>query len=1015
MYDDANVHILQHDWRCFGESGMVLTINLAVKLAVSLFFKRNYRMTKKIFFCLLAALPVFSSAQAQAPRTREGWVDSVFNALSTGKRIGQLFLLPVSATMDESQLRDIEAKVKNDQIGGLLFAGTTAPVRQARIIRRMQDEADIPLLMAQEAPAGLGSTPDSLLTFPSPMMLGAIRPDSLLYLLGHEVGRQLKLLGVQLYFTSLGDTARNPTPLRMSPLSLGENPQRVAAKSVAFLQGLQSQQVLLCATHFPLKGITVTDVQKSHPFIQPSLDSAQVYPYKKLFSAGLTATMPASGAFPLIYSNSNQARKNEFNSAMLSSLYVGPWLKQKSGYRGMTFGDVRSTAAMGKELRGGEAELLALQAGNDMLVYPADVNDAIRRIRRAIRRDENLETQFNATIKKILAAKYDAGLYTKKLPPIDNLPATLHPSKTRMLAERLEQAAITVLRNQNGTLPIKVLDNKYFTYFATDTTKINNTFYDYLSRYAQTARYTIDENTGTEVFAQAAERPGIIIIGIFPQTPPETINRISGMLPRLLNSNEVILCDFGNESFLRTASRFPTVITTYKHSPELLRSVAEVIFGSLPADGQLPLAASTLLPAGLGSATPTLDRLGYAVPEAVGMDSRVLARIDEIANEAIRNQATPGCQVLVARHGKVVYDKTFGYQTYDRKTPVDEQTIYDLASLTKVSATLQAVMFMYEKGLIELHRKVSLYLPELRKSNKKDITIMELLTHQAGLQPFIPLWPQTVKDTTYLPQFYSRTRSAAFPLQVSPHLYTNKVMRDSIWSWVIQSKLTEKPPRTPYPYKYSDLSFMILQHLAEKVLNQPLEDFLAQNFYEPLGAYTTGFNPLDRFPVQYIAPTEYDKIYRREPVAGTVHDERAAMMGGVSGHAGLFSTANDLAKLGQMLLQEGKYGGYRYYKPETVRLFADRMYKGRRGLGWDKPVQSDWNSPTSLSASPRTYGHTGFTGTCLWVDPEFDVVYIFLSNRVYPDRSGRLLTANIRPRIQELIYQAIFQYCANSQ
>jgi CubicO group peptidase (beta-lactamase class C family) len=205
---------------------------------------------------------------------------------------------------------------------------------------------------------------------------------------------------------------------------------------------------------------------------------------------------------------------------------------------------------------------------------------------------------------------------------------------------------------------------------------------------------------------------------------------------------------------------------------------------------------------------------------------------------------------------------------------------------------------------------------------------------------------------------------------------------------------------------------LILQRLAEKVLNQPLDEFVAQNLYEPLGAYTTGFKPLERFPVRSIAPTEVDKIYRKTNVVGTVHDERAAMMGGVAGHAGLFSNANDLAKLGQMLLQEGKYGGIRYYKPETVRLFTDKQFDiSRRGLGWDKPVQSEWNSPTSLKASPRTFGHTGFTGTCIWVDPTFDMVYVFLSNRVYPDRNSKLITSNIRSRIQDVLYESIFAYC----
>jgi beta-N-acetylhexosaminidase len=318
---------------------------------------------------------------------------------------------------------------------------------------------------------------------------------------------------------------------------------------------------------------------------------------------------------------------------------------------------------------------------------------------------------------------------------------------------------------------------------------------------------------------------------------------------------------------------------------------------------------------------------------------------------------------------------------------------------------------MEERGVIDLHRKVSYYLPELKKSNKKDITILDMLTHQSGLVPFIPMYPQTVKDTTFLPIYYSRKRDQRYPLQVASNLYASMALRDSVWSWVVKSQLNEKPVRTPYSYKYSDLGFLILQHLAEHLLNQPLDEFMQQNYYEPLGAYTTGFNPLNRFTNQNIAPTEDDKIYRKSFVSGTVHDERAAMMGGVAGHAGLFSNANDLGKMGQMLLQEGGYGGIQYYKPETVSLFTAKRFKpSRRGIGWDKPVQSDPNSPASLFASPKTFGHTGFTGTCIWIDPEFDLVFIFLSNRVYPDRNNKLSNANIRTRIQDVIYQSIFEY-----
>ena len=387
-------------------------------------------------------------------------------------------------------------------------------------------------------------------------------------------------------------------------------------------------------------------------------------------------------------------------------------------------------------------------------------------------------------------------------------------------------------------------------------------------------------------------------------------------------------------------------------------------------------------------------------------------RIKTIVDEAITSHATPGCQILIARNGKVIYDHSFGGLTYDSLDSVKEENIYDLASVTKVSATLQAIMFLYEKGLIDLNKKLSFYLPELKNTNKRDITIVEMLTHQAGLMPFIPMWTETVKNNTFLPHYYSRVQNEGYPLQVSPDLYAAPALRDSVWSWIGNSKLQTKPPRTPYPYQYSDLGFLLLQRLAERIFNQPIDEFLAQNLYEPLGAYTTGFTPLKRFSAQRIAPTEDDKIYRKTHIAGTVHDERAAMLGGVAGHAGLFSNATDLAKLCQMLLQKGYYGGYRYYKPETVDMFTAKQFDmSRRGLGWDKPVQSEWNSPTSLKASPKTFGHTGFTGTCIWIDPEFDLVYVFLSNRVYPDRSAKLIASNIRSRIQDVIYDSIFDYC----
>jgi CubicO group peptidase (beta-lactamase class C family) len=321
-------------------------------------------------------------------------------------------------------------------------------------------------------------------------------------------------------------------------------------------------------------------------------------------------------------------------------------------------------------------------------------------------------------------------------------------------------------------------------------------------------------------------------------------------------------------------------------------------------------------------------------------------------------------------------------------------------------------MFLYEKGVLDIYKKASYYLPELANSNKKDIIIKDILVHQAGLTPFVPFWIQTVKNSDFLPQYYSREKSEMYPLQIAPNLYGIKSLRDSLWSWSIKSKVREKPPRTPYSYVYSDVGLYILFHLNEKLLNQPQEEFLQQNIYEPLGASTMGYLPLERFSPSRIVPTELDTLFRKSLLLGTAHDEGAAMLGGVAGHAGLFSDALDLTKLGQMLLQNGYYGGQQYFKPQTVQYFATRQFEsGRRGLGWDKPVQSEWNSPTSILASPLTFGHTGFTGTCIWIDPEFELVYVFLSNRVYPNRSNNKLSAmNIRSRIQDTIYKSIFSY-----
>jgi beta-N-acetylhexosaminidase len=962
-------------------------------------------MFKKVlvsfFFCLLWQMTFAQSARTQ-------WVDSVFRELSANERIGQLFLVPVGSDTDERTIHEIENLIKSHEIGGLIFRNIPA-AQQARLANHFQSVAKTPLLIALES--DLNTILDTAIHYPAPYILGAVQHDSLLYQLGATIAEQLKMTGVNVLFSPDTRIAAQQTDPSPDKGSFGQDKNQVTRKSLAVMRGLQDNGILACAQHFPLKGITVLDIRKDLPSLEVTPDSVQIFPYATLMAGGLKGIRPAAAEFPVFYNDVSGAKRSGYSSESLSSLYTADWIKKNTDFKGLVFVDIGKIEAMSEKPKDGEKELYAFQKGNDVLMNPDEIAPAIRKIKKFLRKEDNYESQLETTVKKILFAKFDAGLSVTKTVNTDNLSVRVINGKAKLLTRKLYENAVTIVRNENDMLPLKVLEGKAFTFISTFGSSKNHLFYEYLRRYVNADYQTLEDKTDEKELLKLLHKRDIIFVGIFPETTSETIKRLDIILEKVDKTRQVVICDFGNPFIWAMAPKYPAVVTAYTGVEETYTAMPQILFGALPALGRIAYSPSVRVPVGSGTETSTLDRLAYSLPEDAKMNSATLSGIDSIAMEAIRMGATPGCQVLVARNGKVVYEKNFGALTYDKKNPVSGETIYDLASVTKVMATLQTAMFMQERGVLDLNRKVSYYLPELKKTNKKDITLMDMLTHQAGLVPFLPMYPQTMKDTVYLPTYYSKVRTSKYSMQVGENLYASPVLRDSVWSWIVKSKMVDKPARTPYSYKYSDFGFLILQRLAETILNQPMDEFLAQNLYEPLGAYTTGFNPLNRYPKQTIAPTEDDKIYRKSFVSGTVHDERAAMMGGVAGHAGLFSTANDLAKVGQMLLQEGTYGGVRYYKPETVRLFTAKKYKNsRRGIGWDKPIPSDPGTLTSFYASPTTYGHTGFTGTCIWIDPEFDLVYIFLSNRVYPDRNNKLSNANIRSRIQDVIYKSIFGY-----
>ncbi|MDH5599033.1 MAG: serine hydrolase, partial [Cyclobacteriaceae bacterium] len=532
--------------------------------------------------------------------------------------------------------------------------------------------------------------------------------------------------------------------------------------------------------------------------------------------------------------------------------------------------------------------------------------------------------------------------------------------------------------------------------------ELNTKFNDYLNRYTQVIKINKGENRAFEKLSSF----GYVIAEVSGTISEEDI----AWLKKLDSSTHLILTVFDRQEFLLRFKEFKNVICAHRPTESQADAVSQIIFGGMGATGRLT--EINFLNTGLhqGIFTQPLGRFSYGKPEEAGMESKTLEDIDAIVAEAIREQATPGCQVLIARHGKIIFDKSYGFYTYDSLQPVTSSTIYDLASVTKVLSTLQSVMFMEERGLIDVEKRLSAYLPELRNTNKEELNLKNILLHQAGLRPYMPFYIYTMEDEQLKPGFYSEYQVENYPLQVSLGLYAKQDIRDSVWTWIIKSRLLKKKSWEKYSYRYSDVGFYMMQRLAEKVLNQPLNEFTQQNFYDPLGMTTTGYLPLCRFSSDLIAPTAEDSRFRKQLVNGIVHDEGAAMFGGVAGHAGLFSNANDLAKLLQMLLNGGTYAGQKYFNKETIEKFTQKQVEeNRRGLGWDKPTVGSWKGPTSESASALTFGHTGFTGTAVWVDPEFDLVYIFLSNRIHPDAENtKLMKLNTRTRIQDAIYKSIW-------
>jgi beta-N-acetylhexosaminidase len=938
-------------------------------------------MTRKVFSAIVLIFLTQLSLAQTTNHAKDQWVDSVFQVLTLEQRIGQLFMVAVYSNGNEEQFQAIENKIRKNSIGGLVFMDHN-PVKQVELTNRFQQISNVPLLIGVDKKH-----------FPNELAMGAIEDDTLIYKIGKETARQLKLLGVHISF--------EPSAMLGSESyyahTFGDNANKVGKKSLMMMNGLQDNGILACGKFFPGlydDGITNnhTDSRKNKKDIAQS----ELKPFQVLIDNNISAVIIGHAITSLDF------RKLP---SSLSSTTIKV-LKEQLGFKGLVIADAFNEKNIKDKYKPGKAEALAFSADNDLLLSSPSVNVSIRNIKKILKREKSSLAQLDLSIKKILAIKFKVGLSQPQNLKVDNLHLKLNTPETNILNQEIYRKSVTVVKNMPDLIPIKELDEKTF---ASLSMGDGSEFTNYLDKYATFSHYKLSSDI--KMLEGNLSLYDYVVVGVFDDNWNSST---AAFIDKLSLKTKVILCSFINPYKLKEFYGTNAIIAAYSNDREYQQMVPQVIFGGLPALGKLPISISASLPNGLGITTQSLERLSFGVPEEVGMDSRILNKINGIAIEAIKDKATPGCQVLVARNGKIILNKSYGYFTYDSINPVDDHTIYDIASITKVAATTQAIMFLEERGVIDLDKKVSHYLPELKGTNKENMILRDILTHQAGLWPYLPFWQQMLADTLHSSEYYSKYQDLNFSSQISDGLFGSSLMRDSLWQWVKHSKLRNKEYRKPYDYKYSDMGYYLLLKLIEKSVNQPIEEFLQQNFYDPLGLNTLCYLPLCRNSVNTIAPTEYDNYFRKILVNGLVHDQGAAMLGGVAGHAGLFSNALDLAKLMQMNLQDGKYGGNTYFMNGTVERFTSQQYESnRRGLGWDKPVLGEWNSPTSAYASRKSFGHSGFTGTAVWVDPEFQLVYVFLSNRIYPDAENKkLIENNIRTRIQDLIYQSIWSYSA---
>lgn len=961
------------------------------------------------------------------------WVDSVLDKLSLKERIGQLFIYTIAPYQDKRNKELLRKVVEDYKVGGLLFSGGLMQ-NQVVLTNEAQRMADIPLLITFDGEWGLSMRLRGTPVFPKNMVLGCIQNDSLLYEYGREMARQCRELGVQVNFAPVADVNINPKNPVINTRSFGESPVNVADKVVAYAKGLEDGGVLSVSKHFPGHGDTDVDSHSALPvlpFTRERLDSVELYPFKKAIQTGLGGIMVGHLEVPVFEEKSGLP-------SSLSRNVVYDLLARELKFQGLIFTDALAM----KGVSGNESLCLqALKAGNDLLLVPRRIKEEVDAVLAAVKRGELTEQTVEEKCRKVLTYKYALGLDKKPMIRLSGLGTRINTPYTRDLIRRLNMAAVTVLGNKTEVLPLDPAI-KEVAVLNVGAAEGIQPFIKQLSGYTHPVEFQLGKDlpeAGRKALREKLSKYKRILVCVTEHRLAAYQSFFAEFAPAV----PVVYVFFipGKQllQIHRGVSEAEAVILAHSSDDDVQRQAAGILYADAVADGRLSASIGNLFFTGEGVSISSQTEPRF-VPEEHGMNSRLLAKIDTIAREGIREGAYPGCQVVILKNGKEMYNKAFGTYTWDaakdkEAVPVTSASVYDIASLTKTTATLLAVMKLYDKGRLNLTDRVSDYLPYLQDTDKQNITVRELLFHQSGLPSTLLFYQDAIDKDSYDGTLFKGRPDKQHPIRIGKQTWANPEFRfrrgltskvrtaecslqicDSLWlDKAFKKEFLQKIADTPLKdkrYRYSCVGFILLQQLVEVRTGMSMDEFLAQEFYTPMGLERTGYMPLRFLSKEEVVPSSSDLFLRKTTLQGFVHDESAAFQGGVSGNAGLFSTAEEVARIYQMLLNGGELNGKRYLSKETCRLFTTTVAKNsRRGLGFDKPdVRNLTNSPCAPSAPSSVYGHTGFTGTCAWVDPDNGLVYVFLSNRIYPDVwNTKLQKLDIRERIQEIMYQALLK------